>query len=297
MTATLFPSAQEIDEILLGPESIAWQRASDIRLYLVMVYALLLQVAHPTVGAGVRDYSDFERQPWNRLLRTIDYVTLLVYGGARAIPAGRSLRELHKRFTGVRDDGRRYHALEPEAYAWVHATLIQTYVTGHAHFGTPMRPAEVERFYAEYRRLGRLIGVRERDLPPTWDGFCEYFERMLTEQLVRTESVDRVLQSIRRVPPPPVRVPELLWRAIRMPAADALRLGAIGPMPPKLRRHLEIPWSRGDEARFRILGTASRGLGAVLPGAMKVTGPAQLRWREEAIARGRLGEMRTELSD
>ena len=71
-----------------------------------MLYPLLLQVAHPTVGAGVRDYSDFERRPWNRLLRTIDYVTLLVYGGGDAAPAGRRLRELHKRFKGTREDGR-----------------------------------------------------------------------------------------------------------------------------------------------------------------------------------------------
>ncbi len=83
MTATIYPPPAEIDDILVGPESITWQRASDVRLYVVMVYALLLQVAHPTVGAGVRDYSDFEQRPWHRLLRTIDYVTLLVYGGTR----------------------------------------------------------------------------------------------------------------------------------------------------------------------------------------------------------------------
>jgi uncharacterized protein (DUF2236 family) len=289
MTARLFPQPTELDEILVGPESVAWQRASDVRLYLVMVYALLLQVAHPTVGAGVRDYSDFERRPWHRLLRTIDYVTLLVYGGEEAAPAGRRLRELHERFRGMREDGERYHALEPDAYAWVHATLIQTYVTGHAHFGTPMQAGEIERFYREYRSLGRLIGVRERDLPATWSEFCEYFDRMLREELVRTESVDRVLAAIRRVPPPPVPVPGLVWRALRVPAGDALRLGAVGPMTGALRERLGIPWSRRDEARFRLLGATSRGLGPVLPKRLKVTGPAQLRWRREAIERGPLG--------
>src|SRR5947209_16044529 len=135
MPGRLFPTDDELDSLLVGPGSLTWQFGSDVRLFLVMVYALLLQVAHPTVGAGVRDYSDFERRPWNRLLRTIDYVTLLVYGGDRAPDAGRRLRELHKRFRGTREDGRRYHALEPDAYAWVHATLIDTYVRGHAHFG------------------------------------------------------------------------------------------------------------------------------------------------------------------
>jgi uncharacterized protein (DUF2236 family) len=289
MATTVFPSDRELDDILVGPESVTWRRVSDVRLYLVMVYALLLQVAHPTVGAGVRDYSDFERRPWNRLLRTIDYVTLLVYGGAQAVPAGRRLRELHRRFTGMRDDGCRYHALEPDAYAWVHATLIDTYVTGHAHFGTPMTGRETDQFYAEYRRLGRLIGVRERDLPETWSGFRAYFERMTREELVHTQAVDHVLTAIRRVPPPPGPVPELAWRAFRIPASDALRLGAIGPMPPELRHRLEIAWSWRDELRFHALATVSRSFSPLLPERLKITGPAQLRWRQEAIARGPLG--------
>ena len=290
MTATIYPEPAEIEDILVGPDSITWQRASDVRLYTVMVYALLLQVAHPTVGAGVRDYSDFEHRPWHRLVRTIDYVTLLVYGGEQAVSAGRRLRELHKRFRGVREDGQRYHALEPDAYAWVHATLIHTYVAGHAHFGTPMSAPETERFYGEYRRLGRLIGVRDRDLPETWAGFRSYFERVTREELVHTESVDRVLRAIQRVPPPSVPVPELIWRTIRIPAASALRLGAIGLLEPHLRARFGVRWSRADQARFRAIGAASRSLTPVLPKALTITGPAQLRWRQEAITRGPLGD-------
>lgn len=286
----MFPSSAETDSIIVGPDSVVWRRASDIRLYLVMIYALLLQVAHPTVGAGVRDFSDFEQRPWSRLLRTVDYVTLLVYGGPRAVGAGRRLRELHTRFRGVREDGQPYHALEPSAYAWVHATLIDTYVTGHAHFGTPLTAQETECFYGEYRRLGRLIGVREGDLPQTWSGFRSYFERMTNEELVHNESVDRVLRAIHRVPPPPGPVPDPLWRAVRIPASEALRLGGVGPMGGDLRRRLRITWSRRDEACFRSLALAARSLTPVLPQRLKVTGPAQLRWREDAIARGPLGD-------
>lgn len=277
MSTPLLPSPHELDDILPGPDSMAWQRTSDVRLYLVMVYALLLQVAHPTVGAGVRDFSEFERNPWGRLMRTIDYVTVLVYGREHAVEAGRRVRELHRRFRGTRPDGRRYSALEPRAYAWVHATLIQTYVVGHAQFGTPLNDEERERFYTEYRRLGRLIGVRPRDLPETWNAFSDYFEQMTADELVRTEAVERVLRAIRRVPPPPIPLPALAWNAIRIPIADALWLGGIGPMAPELRARLEIPWGWRDEMRFRALGGISRGLGPILPERMKVTGPAQLR--------------------
>jgi uncharacterized protein (DUF2236 family) len=289
VATALFPSDTELDEIVVGPDSVAWRRTSDARLYLVMLYPLLLQVAHPTVGAGVHDYSDFERRPWDRLLRTIDYVSLLVYGGRHAAPAGRRLRELHKRFSGIREDGERYHALEPDAYAWVHATLIQTYVSGHAHFGTPLRPAETEQFYREYRRLGRLIGVRDRDLPHTWAGFSAYFDEMVSGELVATKAVKSVLKTIRHAPAPPVPVPDVLWRALRMPAGQALWLGGVGLLDHPLRARLGVRWGRLDEAQFRTLGRLSRGLTPVLPKRLKVMGPAQLRWRQRAIAHGPLG--------
>ena len=104
MNGSLFPTDAELDHLLVGPGSVTWRTTSDARLYAVMLYPLLLQVAHPTVGAGVSDYSDFEQRPWNRLLRTIDYVSLLVYGGDDAAAAGRRLRALHKSFKGTRED-------------------------------------------------------------------------------------------------------------------------------------------------------------------------------------------------
>lgn len=288
----LFPTEEELGALLVGPDSVTWRSTSDPRLYAVMLYPLLLQVAHPTVGAGVSEHSDFERRPWDRLLRTIDYVSLLVYGGADAAPAGRRLRALHKGFQGRKPDGSRYYALEPEAYAWVHATLIETYVRGHRHFGCPMKRSEIERFYREYRGLGRLIGVRERDLPPSWAGFRRYFDEMCTQRLLRTSAVDRVLGTIRRAPPPPLGIPDLLWRALRLPASQVLWLGGLGMMSGALRRRLGIRWSLAEEAQLRALGAVSRSFTPLMPESLRVTGPAQLRWRREAIEHGPLGAAR-----
>jgi uncharacterized protein (DUF2236 family) len=279
-------------KLLVGPQSVCWRYASDVRLNLVILYPLLLQVAHPSVGAGVRDFSHFERDPYERLLRTVDYVTLLVYGGEDAIAAGRRLRALHKRFRGVRDDGRRYHALEPAAYAWVHATLLHTHVAGHTQFGRPMRPVQVERFYGEYRALGRLIGVRERDLPETWRGFCEYFERVSRTELTLNDSVRRVLRAVGLGGPPLVPMPAAAWSLVRIPTRRAIWLGGIGLIEPELRERLEIPWSVRDELEFRTLGRLTRAMTPVLPAGLQVSGPAQLAARREAIAQGPLGDGR-----
>jgi uncharacterized protein (DUF2236 family) len=270
--------------VLVGPESVAWQYGSDVRLHLISLYPLLLQVAHPTVAAGVRDYSDFEQRPWERLMRTIDYLTVLIYGGRDAIAMGRQLHALHRNFHGVREDGRRYSALEPDAYAWVHATLIESYVAGHAYFGRPMRPDQVERFYREYRGLGRLIGVRDDALPTEWSGFRNYFEQTSTE-LLHTRSVDRVLDSLRRASRPPLPIPDPLWRALRLPAARVVWLGGLGPMDPGLRQRLGVRWGHTDELAFRVIGQLMRGADPVIPGRLKLTGPNQIRLRRISSAR------------
>jgi uncharacterized protein (DUF2236 family) len=287
---TLFPAEHEIPDLLVGRDSITWRYASDSRLYFVMLYALLLQVAHPVVGAGVRDFSDFEQRPWNRLLRTIDYVTVLVYGGTDAAAMGRRLRALHKGFKGVREDGRPYYALEPEAYAWVHATLLETYVAGHERFGRPMRPEQKERFYREYRGLGRLIGVRDKDLPATWPEFRTYFDETCANDLVRTVSVDRVLAATQGDVPPPLPImPDLVWRAIRVPASRAMWLGGVGMLTPELRDRFGIDWTHKDERALERIGRTSRALTPVLPRPLQIVGPAQLRMRRRAFERGPLG--------
>jgi uncharacterized protein (DUF2236 family) len=286
----VFPTEAEARSLVVGPDSLTWQFGSDVRLYLAPLYPLLLQVAHPTVAAGVRDYSDFDRRPWQRLWGTIDYLLMLQYGGADAVATGRRLRELHKRFKGVRADGEPYYALEREAYAWVHATLLEAYVSGHRHFGRPMTREQVERFYREYVGLGRLVGVREDDLPSEWNDFRTYFERMTAHQLVANETVARVLRAVRYPAAPEVPfLPESLWKALRVPAARAVYLGGVGLLSPQLRARLGIPWTSRDESQFQALGAASRALTPVLPKRLKLLGPTQLRFRKRAIAHGPLG--------
>jgi uncharacterized protein (DUF2236 family) len=172
----------------------------------------------------------------------------------------------------------------------VHATLIESYIAGHTQFGTPMTGAQKERFYAEYRGLGRLVGVRDRDLPDTYPGFRAYFESTTRDTLARTRSVDRVLRSVRgAAKPPALPLPDALWRALRLPAERALWTGGIGLVPRHLRERFGITWSRSDELTFQALGSISRALGPAMPRRLKIMGPGQLRLRRRAIARGPLG--------
>lgn len=275
---------------VVGPDSVSWRYGSDPRLYLVMLYPLLLQVAHPVVSAGVQDFSDFEERPWQRLLGSLDYVTLLIYGGPQAVEAGRRLREMHRRFRGVRPDGLPYSALEPAPYAWVHATLLDSYITGHAHFGRQMTLGQKDQFVREYRGLGQLIGVRESELPDNWTDFRVYLETTIDQELASTESVASVVRAVQAAKPPPLPLPSVIWRAARVPARRALWLGGVGLLPAGLRQRLQIPWSDRDERHFQRLGRVTRACTPIMPPGLRVIGPAQLRLRRRAVERGPLGE-------
>jgi uncharacterized protein (DUF2236 family) len=277
------------------PGSVLWRYGGDVRLIGTGAYAILLQVGHPTVGAGVSEHSDFRADPWGRLLRTLDYTYAMTYGGpALAAEMGRRIREMHKQIKGVKPDGERYHALEPEAYAWVHATLAHSIVRGHELLGRAMGRALVERFYAEWRLQGELIGVRECDLPETWAEFGEYFDLMAGERLVRTAAVDEVVESLAAPTRPDLPLlPEAAWRLARIPAANQIGLITGGLLSPALRERYGIPWSQAKERQLRLLAAASRGVTPLLPPALRNVGPGYLRWRRrwrrEAVAPSHAG--------
>jgi uncharacterized protein (DUF2236 family) len=263
------------------PGGVTWRIASDARVLAAAGYALLLQVAHPTVGAGVGEHSTFRADPWGRLLRTLDFTSSMVYGGAElAAETGSRVRRMHARINGMGADGRRYSALDSEAYAWVHATLADAIVRGNARFVRPIPREELETFWAEWRRLGALLEVDDGELPERWSDFAAYFDRMVAERLADNPTVHDVLDSLASPPPPDLPLlTDPVWKAARIPAARLVRAGTVGLMPPELRAKLGLGWSRAQEVELRALGRASRAAGPLLPAAVKTFGPSYLRWR------------------
>jgi uncharacterized protein (DUF2236 family) len=296
MSNRVLPSAEEVPALVPAPGSIVWRYAGDARLLTTAGYALLLQVAHPTVGAGVAEHSDFKADPWGRLFRTLDYTYAMVYGGPRlAGEIGARVREMHKRIKGTKPNGERYHALEPEAYAWVHATLCEAIITGHRHFGLKMRPDEIERFWVDWRTNGRVVGVREQDLPDDWTAFRSYFDEMAEQRLEDNEAVQDVIATLTRPKRPPVPIlNEAAWRVASLPMARIFGLATIGLLPSLLRQRFGARWTRAQELELRALGAAARATTPVLPKSLRNTGPAYLHRRRKALARGDVASLAAE---
>lgn len=287
---TILPSLDEAADLIPARDGVVWRYANDIRTAAGggAPYALMLQVAHPVVGAGVAEHSNFRADPWSRLLRTLDFLTCMIYGGPQlAHDTGTRVRAMHKLIKGEMPNGERYHALEPKAYAWVHATLADAIVRGTDLFIKPMPAYDKAAFWEEWRAMGKLLGVRDRDLPESWNDFGDYFDSMVGETLERTESVDDVFAALREPPPPEVRfVTDSVWKVARLPARRAAWIGTAGMLSPQLRERFGLNWKRGHDLEFRAMARALRMSGPVLPRASKEFGPSYLRWRRKAIARG-----------
>jgi uncharacterized protein (DUF2236 family) len=289
-TQPILPPAAEAGRLAVEPGSVVWSYASDARgLVTGAGFALLLQVAHPTVAAGVREHSDFEHDPWGRLWRTLDFLNLLIYAGPDAAArTGRALRELHRPIRGVAPDGRRYHALEPAAYAWVHATLCEAILGAHRLFGCRLRPDEEARFYAEWRALGRLLGVRDRDLPGDWAGFRAYVDEVVDTRLEDNDVVQAVLRTLRRPAAPPLAaaLPPAAWRALRLPSARCSELATIALLPPRLRSRFGLRLGSREARELRAFAALSRAATPLMPPSMRRMGPGYLRARRKALAQG-----------
>ncbi|WP_369374812.1 oxygenase MpaB family protein [Streptomyces sp. cg36] len=283
------------DPIPPPPGGVLWSLAGDVRTLLTLPAAFTLQVAHPAVGAGVDEHSVFRTDPWGRGERSLRSLQLWVYGGEEAAEEGRRLREVHRTVRGTDPRGRRYHALTPANYAWVHATGYPVFTHSQKYLGRPFTEAQERRMYAEWLRVGRILGIRDRDMPQTIEEFWPYYRKVLADEIATNPVVEELLSTGARVPAPdrgplPVRlVLRLLWPVLLPRYLRLRRFLSIGFLPPDARAALGLEWSDAQERKLRRLGRVVRAVVPVLPERLRYLPLARrARARRRAAARRRV---------
>jgi uncharacterized protein (DUF2236 family) len=242
------------DPGLFGPGSIAWRINAESILLLGGGRALLMQVAHPLVAAGVADHSDFTAQPFERLWRTVDTALTVIFGDSHQWRS--AVERVHRIHEGVRGEraGERYSALDPELLLWVHATLVDSSIEAYERLVRPMPLWVRERYYLEMRRMGTAFGVPQDLHPASYAEFRAYMERTISNMKV----VDECRAVARRVLSPPA--PFVLW-----PAGIASGLLSVGLVPAPLRSRLALRWNDATERAFGAAATAVRSTLPLLP--------------------------------
>ncbi len=272
-------TTEELPAVPLGPGAAAWYATGDIRGPLLSIRTLVLQVAHPMVGAGVGEHSVYKTDPYGRLWRTVDSLLRQVYGGYHSAEEGRRLLEMHRDIKGVDAEGRRYHALDPGAYLWVHATMFDAWRLFLRDYGPGLTPAQERQLFDEWRRVGLLIGVRPRVMPATVEEFDAYWASMLPTLEDNPVVQDLLHNGPRR--PPYVPIPEWAMRAMSAPLLWLQRSFVAETLDPALAERFRLPRTRRTARHTRQL-TAFAALLGRLPGPLRVSPVALLAMRRTA---------------
>ncbi|MFE7517182.1 oxygenase MpaB family protein [Streptomyces sp. NPDC057540] len=266
---------------------VLWSVAGDVRALLMLPAALTLQVAHPAIGAGVDDHSVFRTDPWGRGERSLRSLQLWIYGGDDAAREGRRLRELHRTIQGTDAHGRRYHALTPAYYSWVHATGFPIYRYGLGLLARPLTDAQERQLYAEWLRVGRILGIHDRDMPQTIEEFWPYYRKVLAEEIEATTVVRELLDTDLPLPAPdrgplPLRLAlRVLWPVLRRPFLRLRAFLTVGLMPPDAREAIGLEWTRAQERALRRFARVVRTVVPVLPERLRYL-PLARKAREAA---------------
>ncbi|MEO8373970.1 MAG: oxygenase MpaB family protein [Sphingomonas bacterium] len=147
---------------LFGPQSVTWRVHGDVTTMMVGgVSALLLQMLHPAVLAGVWDHSNFREDMLGRLRRTARFIALTSYGGRdEAEAAIARVRNIHHQVSGTLPDGTPYTADDPALLAWVHVTEASCFLRAWIRYGEPgMSAADQDRYYAEVGAIAEALGA------------------------------------------------------------------------------------------------------------------------------------------
>lgn len=247
----------EADVEPLGPDSLMWRYFGDWRGVLLGLWAGSMQNMHPQLGAGVEEHSRFFDERWERLYRSLYPIGGCVYDGDRAAHTARQVRDYHLTIKGVDKHGRPYSALNPDTFFWAHATFVMIPILVCEHFGTPLTLAEKERIYAEGVQWWRLYGLSMRPVPPDWDSFERYWDRMTGSGLEDNRATRDVLDIARIAKPPTARLlPDPLWTLARIPISRGFVWLTVGMYPPAVRQLLGYRWTWLDERAFRLVGRA-----------------------------------------
>lgn len=252
-------------EGLYGPRSEAWRLNREAMLLLgAGPRALLLQLAHPQVAAGVNEHSDFRSDPWARLQATLRSYLRIVYGTGTAARA--EIRRLNALHRSIRGAG--YAARDPDLSLWVHATLVDTTIVAYDAWIEPLSRDERARYYAETLPIGRAFGVPADRLPADLDAFEEYVAGMLAPDgpVHATPTARELAWHVLNPPLGPVLPPLAGLPA----AAYAWTLWpAIGLLPAPVRADYGFRWGPLERAVSAWLVAGWRAWRPLLPGSFR----------------------------
>jgi uncharacterized protein (DUF2236 family) len=217
--------------------------------------ALLMQACEPLGVVGFERHSIIFEDPRTRLLRTDERMSRIYFGTVeQAERTGRIVRAMHRRVRGVTTEdygpipaGTEYDASDPRLGLWVLATLADSALVYRERVLGALDPDDRERYWAEYRRVGELLGLPPDSMPATVADLRDYIDGRLADDSLWINDERRELTKRMILSPPFTGV----LRVAVMPIHETVKLISIGMLPPRVRELLGYSWDPAREALLR----------------------------------------------
>lgn len=230
------------------------RRINAERLLLVAwVRAILLQLAHPLIAAGVSEHSTFRGSStaaFNRLHHTVGAMLALTFGTpAQRAQALDAIRAIHRRVNGTLTEacgafpaGTRYSAEDPELLLWVHATLVESIVIGYEQMIGPLHDAERDQYCADSAAVAVELGARPDEVPRSWPALRAYLDAGYASGRIAVGPQARALAAALTSP-----FSNTVARRLVTPLVSLL---AAGQLPGPIRLQYGFAWDPTRQRRY-----------------------------------------------
>jgi uncharacterized protein (DUF2236 family) len=262
------------DSGYFGPDSITWEVNQEMTVLFGGARALLMHAAHPLIAAGARQTSMYQRDPWARLMRTLQMQSTMTFGTrAEADEAADRINRLHHKVNGVDSlTGEVYDALDHGLLLWVHAALEVSSLYFFELTVRTLSTEERQRYHEENLLAAELMLLPKEKVPATYVELEAYIDGVaLSDTLRMSDVAENVADIIRRGP-----VPTLI-----KPVWSFIRFAAFGTLPEPLRRIYGVKWTPARERWLRLNLAGLKRIRPLLPGRYRLIGPA--RWATERM--------------
>jgi uncharacterized protein (DUF2236 family) len=233
--------------------------------------ALLMQAAHPVAFAGFFAHTGALDEPYERLARTARVMDTIIFGTRRdADRATRRVRAMHHRVSGSLAQrsgnfaaGTPYAADDPVLLLWILACLADSGIVIYERYVRKLSGEERERYWQDFRLIGKLFGLPLKHSPRTFAAFELYMREMMASGDLHISAQARELGKRIVLHPP---VPLLAW-----PLLELANFHVVGSLPRGLRRQYRLGWDPARE--LALLAGAQYARRVLLPLA-----PGRLRY-------------------
>jgi uncharacterized protein (DUF2236 family) len=263
-----------------SPKSVFWRVNREFACGLAAPRAVLMQIAHPLVAAGVAEHSEFSRHRFARLYRTSMAAAAITFGSRDfALRALRSVNQKHravhgvlKRDAGIFPAGTPYDANDPELKLWVLSTITDSTLLAYDTLVSRLSIEDRRQYYTDSLVAADLFGIPAGIVPQTYEAFVAYMDHMMNDGAIHVTDQAR---DIRRA------------LFAKTPSGMMLFAGSavgIALLPKRLRHEFGFSWKLEDWRWLKRIPRLCQSLRRYTPGILCANPAATasellLRWQ------------------